>query len=105
MFVKAENPVAGSRNGYIDDADLQSLGATQTGTIAGHVKDESNDPLAGVVVSTDPTGYSGTTDSSGDYTISDVVVGTYDVTAYLAGYDPETDEDVTVTQGCADRRE
>lgn len=62
----------------------------QRGTISGWVKDQSNNPLSGALVVTNTGGYSATTDGNGNYTIPNVLPGTYDVTASKNGYQPIT---------------
>ena len=99
LYIKAENPTAGNVNAYIDDAAIADNGATQTGTISGNVKDNSSNNLEGATVTANPGGFTGTTDSSGNYTISNVLVGTYSVTADAPAFDPSTSTGVSVTNG------
>ncbi|GAJ06181.1 unnamed protein product, partial [marine sediment metagenome] len=44
-------------------------------------------------------GQSGTTDSSGDYIIADVPVGTWPATARASGYESVTKEDIEISEG------
>ncbi len=73
-------------------------GAT-TGTISGTVTDSSTgSPIAGASVSTQPATTTATTDSQGNYSISNVTPGSYTVTASASGYFPGS-ASVTVTAG------
>jgi hypothetical protein len=74
-----------------------TLTPTATGTISGYVRDTSNNPIAGATVQTNTGGYSTTTQSDGSYTLSNVTIGTYNVTASKAGYQSQTQNNVTVT--------
>jgi len=71
---------------------------TATGTISGNVEDDSEDPIQGATVTTAPGGFSATTNASGNYTISDVPVGTYSVIASKTGYSAETETGKSVTE-------
>ena len=53
--------------------------------VSGRVRDESNNPVSGVVVSAG-TGGSATTNASGYYTITGLVTGTYTLTPTKSGY-------------------
>ncbi|MFQ3548583.1 MAG: carboxypeptidase-like regulatory domain-containing protein [Armatimonadota bacterium] len=81
---------------YIDDVSVINI---VPGTITGTVKDSSNNPISGATVSTNTGGYSTTTNSSGEYTLSNVAPGTYSVTASKTGYQSSTNSNVTVTGG------
>jgi len=78
------------------DLAVAAAGGTEPvgpGNISGTVQDaENSNGIAEAIVSIDGTDYSAITDSNGDYTISDVPVGTYNVTASAAGYVSETQE-------------
>jgi hypothetical protein len=63
---------------------LHKPGDTPTYSISGKVTKQDGAPLPGVVVST-AAGHA-TTDTNGNYTISGLVAGTYDVGPTLAGY-------------------
>jgi hypothetical protein len=82
--------------GYIQG--MTQLVNTVTGTISGNVKDDSNNPISGASVSTSPGGQGATTDASGNYTISDVPVGSTNVVASKSGYSSETVTGVTVSE-------
>lgn len=69
-----------------------------TGSISGIVSDQSGNRVSGATVATTTGGYSTTTGSQGTYTIPDVAVGTYSVTASKTGYTSQTLNSVTVTK-------
>ena len=60
---------------------------TATGTVTAA---SGGAPIVGATVTIDYTGYSGITDGSGDYTISNVPAGVFDVTATATGYVTDT---------------
>ena len=68
------------------------------GTIAGNVTDGSGTAIANATVSYSGGSTTATTNSSGAYTLS-VAPGTYSVTASAAGYQPSTQQNVSVTSG------
>ena len=68
-----------------------------TGSIAGTVSDGENKAIEGTTVKIEGTSYQATTGSDGSYTLADVEVGTYSVTASKQGYTSET-KDVTVIE-------
>ncbi len=82
---------------YYDNATISSV-ATAKGSVAGNVTDELGQNVAGATVSCAGGAYSATTATDGSYTISDVPVGTYDVTAEKEYYVSNTIEDVEVTE-------
>ncbi|MGB9619770.1 MAG: carboxypeptidase regulatory-like domain-containing protein, partial [Armatimonadota bacterium] len=57
-----------------------------TGTISGTVKDTAGKGLVGATVTAEPGGYSAISGPGGAYTITNVTVGTYEVTAKCPGY-------------------
>jgi len=68
------------------------------GTIAGTITNASNGlPIEGASVTTD--NYTNTTNADGHYTITDVLAGTYTVTASATGYESSPQTDITVTAG------
>lgn len=72
----------------------------QTGQISGTVTDSTNgNPLPGVNVVVDGTQQGASTDANGEYTISGVEPGTYDLRASFVGYRARTISDVTVSAG------
>ncbi len=87
-------------NWWIDDVMLTGAGAgPDPGTIEGNVV--LNGGTGNVTdVTVTAGGVTANPDASGNYVIT-IAPGTYDVTASLAGYDPETVEDVVVTEGNA----
>lgn len=69
-----------------------------TGKITGKVVDAKDKaPLIGATVKIEGTLSGATTDDNGEYTILNVDVGTYIVTASYIGYDPEKVSDVKVS--------
>jgi TonB-linked SusC/RagA family outer membrane protein len=75
-------------------------GQPQIGTITGTVTNaQTRDPLPGVNVVVVGTQQGAATDASGQYTISDVEVGTYTVRASFVGFEDETREGVEVQEG------
>jgi hypothetical protein len=77
--------------------DTASGDVTGTGTVSGAVKDiETSAAISGATVTINGTSLSGTTDASGNYTIADVPVGDYTVTASATGYDSQSSTSETV---------
>lgn len=72
----------------------------QTGTISGTVTDaESGEPLPGVNVMIMGTTQGAATGPQGQFTISDVEVGTYELQASFVGYEEVTRSGVEVNEG------
>lgn len=71
---------------------------TDVGTISGNVKNSSGQNLQSATVATTPAGHSATTDANGNYTITNVPVGTYSVTASKIGYQSVTQTGKTVSK-------
>ena len=69
-----------------------------TGTIAGHVKDDGNNPLQNATVTINPGGQFTTTDAGGNYSLFNVSTGTYSVTAQKAGFSTSTLPSVQVVE-------
>ena len=74
-------------------ADEEALG-----TISGKVTDDGENPIADAEVVVEDTTLLATTDENGDYTIADVPVGTYRVTASADGYEPASQDDIEVEE-------
>jgi len=68
------------------------------GTISGKVTDSNGDPLRGATVTTRPNTDTKVTGASGDYTISDILVGDYTVYSEKENYLPNS-IDVVVRPG------
>jgi len=68
------------------------------GTISGRVTDDNDNPIAEAEVIIEDTTISATTDENGDYTIADVPVGNYTVTASAEGYEPVSQDNVEVNK-------
>ncbi len=66
------------------------------GTISGHVRDTSGNPIGSASVYTSTGGYSTTSSSDGSYTLTQVSPGTYSVAATKSGYNPQTHTGVQV---------
>src|ERR1700686_4653367 len=80
---------------------VRSAGAQERkATISGHATDTNQDPLAGARVELQPLGQTATTDSFGQFTISDVSPGKYVLTVSYLGFDPFS-TDVSVGSGAA----
>lgn len=77
---------------------LAQTGAT--GSISGHVADSSGVALAGAsILLQGPTRANASSDSSGDFTISDLVPGLYRMTVTKGAYVTEERDDITVLSG------
>jgi len=104
VSASASGYIAGSASvtvtgGQTATANLALQPEPTTGTISGHVTEEgTGTPIAGASVSTQPATTTATSDSQGDYTISDVTPGSYTVTASASGYMDDS-TNVTVTAG------
>lgn len=96
VFIKAQNVSWAPRYAAIDDASITDE-APSTGIISGAVKDAAGNSISGAAVSASPGSYSSTTDAYGNYTIAQVVPGTYTVTAAKTGYDIATKSGVAVS--------
>ncbi len=71
--------------------------ASTTGTISGTVRNDSGQPVPNVIVTITPGGQRVRTDSSGNFTITGLDVGTYTVTTQLVTFKPQSVQ-VSVTQ-------
>lgn len=60
------------------------------GSIAGKVRDASGAAIAGASVQTDPPSVTATTAADGSFTLPDIAIGSYAVTATQGGYTPFT---------------
>ena len=76
-----------------------TIASGATGAITGTVRDASNNPLSGATVSVSPSGQNTTTAGNGTYTISNLAVGTYTVTASKSGYTSQVQSNVQVPSG------
>jgi len=75
----------------IDNASLVVEGVgTVSGTISGTVRSASGTPIAGARVQASPGSYSATTGTDGTYTITDVVPGSYDLSATATNFTGQT---------------
>ncbi|MCK5116500.1 MAG: VWA domain-containing protein [Candidatus Aegiribacteria sp.] len=79
---------------------IQSVASAQsTGTIAGGVFDIYGNPLTGATVMVVGTSLGAMTDGNGEYVITDVEPGTYDVSAFMVGLSSLTATGVEVKAG------
>lgn len=90
--------------GYLNVLDVGTAwcGDVDTGTLEGYVLDNNGAPIEGATVNAAPAaegnGIQATTDPNGFYTM-DLVVGTYDVTAFKTNYTSQTQTNVQVISG------
>lgn len=68
------------------------------GTISGKVTDDNENPIEEAEIVVEGTTLSATTDENGDYTIADVPVGTYTVTASAEGYETVSQDNIEVNK-------
>jgi len=73
-----------------------SITVGKLGTLTGYVRNARAEGVGGATVSVVGTSYTATTDASGYFTLSNVVAGTYSVTASAATYQSHTWERVAV---------
>jgi len=73
------------------------------GTIAGTVKDSSGAPVAGVAIGTVPASTTATTDSSGKFTLANIPIGAYTVSASKTGYQTQQLTGVGVSAGATNQ--
>jgi iron complex outermembrane receptor protein len=65
---------------------MSVMAFAQTGGIRGKVVDENNQPLPGVAISIDGTTIGSATDANGNYIITRLQAGNYNITAKFIGY-------------------
>ncbi|MFQ3549544.1 MAG: carboxypeptidase-like regulatory domain-containing protein, partial [Armatimonadota bacterium] len=73
----------------------------KTGTISGTVLNFYGNPVVGATISTNYGGYSTTSGSGGAYTLSNVLIGTYSLTAAASEYQNQTISNVMVQENQA----
>ncbi len=66
---------------------LSIMAFAQSGSISGKIVDEHNQPLPGATVTIDGTTLGGAADVNGNYKISGLKAGSYDLTAKFVGYE------------------
>ncbi|MBD3166506.1 hypothetical protein GF324_07905, partial [bacterium] len=74
----------------------------QLGTLTGTITDQDTDPLDNVEVNINQSGSlvkSGYSETDGTYTVTELLAGTYDVTAFLPGYTTGSQSGVVITSG------
>jgi len=91
------NAVPGATTWNCQFDKVEITGTQNCGTFAGSVKTEGGAGIAGASVVTAPGSYSATTNSSGNYTISNVPAGTYDLTASKTNYNEQTQVGKVIT--------
>lgn len=79
-----------SGRAWFDDVCVWQGASSATATLAGYVMDSQANVVQNATVSTVTGGYSGTTDSSGHFTIANVAPGVYDATASKSGFSSRT---------------
>lgn len=73
-----------------------------TGTISGTVRDSTGTAVASASVSTQPASTTATTDSSGNFTLASIPIGSYSLTVTKTGYQTATLTGVGVAAGATD---
>ena len=73
--------------------------AQGTGTLAGTVTDDFDEPLPGANVLIEGTSLGAATDLDGNYRIIGIPVGQYDITASFVGFQSTSVENVTISSG------
>jgi hypothetical protein len=79
------------------DFNKYFLSTQQPGSISGKVTDSSGQAISGATVSYSDG--STTTDSNGNYSLANVLVGSYTVTAWASGYSTASTQNVNVNSG------
>jgi len=95
-FIIFEGVSVFGNNIFIDHILIEEKPAS--GTLAGIVKDEFNNPLQGVLISADLTDATTLTNASGAYSM-ELIIGTFDVTFSKSGYITEVFENVGIEGG------
>lgn len=83
-------------NGPGDNVNWTVTVTPPAGTIAGTVRDVYGNAISGATVATTVGGYAAGTNSSGQFAINNVPVGTYNVTASKTNYQAQTVANVSV---------
>lgn len=86
-------------NGATASVDFTVNPLASTGTINGYVRNSSGVGVSGAGVATNTGGYSTTTAADGYFSMANVAIGTYNVTASKAGYASDTETGVVVSAG------
>lgn len=93
------DPGAAGAKGDPGPAGKDGADALTKGTIAGSVKDAAGAAVAGVVVATLPATVTASSDANGVFSLNNVLLGSYTVTATKAGYAPFALGNVGVAAG------
>jgi len=84
----------------ITTIDFALVPLPTTGTILGIVTDSiTTIPIEGAIISVEGTSYTAITNSDGEYTISEVIPGIYNITSTASGYKPKTISNAVVIAG------
>jgi len=95
---KADGAVINDPDGKRDSIGVVGGPTTLTGSIRGTVYIlGTTTPIKGTTVSIPNSGFTSTTGDDGKYSLDNVPVGTYTVTALATGYNSESASDVTVS--------
>lgn len=86
---------------YNNGLSMFKINGVGSASISGRVTDSSGNPIAEVIVSTDECQYSTSSDTNGYYTLSDVIPGTYALTASKSGW-MSSDGSTTLSDGGSD---
>src|SRR5215469_12874220 len=81
---------------WLPSAVAQQL---EKGTVAGTAKDSGGSTLQGAIVQLNPAGKQVVTDTQGQFRITDIVPGSYTLTASYVGFAPFTKEGLKVEAG------
>jgi hypothetical protein len=81
---------------------ITNIAQAATGSVYGSVKDKNTQrPLAGAIITIDKTELSATVDADGNYTITEIPVGSYNISVNASGYNTETQNNIIVVSGAA----
>ncbi|UCE38084.1 MAG: right-handed parallel beta-helix repeat-containing protein [Thermoplasmata archaeon] len=98
-FLVTLNITDAAGNWNVDTMWVNVSAAVTTGSISGTVTDEDGEPISGVKVKLVDTTFSATTNENGDFTLTDMPAGTYDLSLEKTGYQDKTITGLTVTAG------
>jgi hypothetical protein len=88
-----------SGNTATDTLQVNVTDVPPGGSISGTVKDAEGNPISNATVRLDGTTYTTMTDENGEFTLSDIPAGTYNLTVDKVGYQSITISDLPVTSG------
>ncbi|MGB9586964.1 MAG: carboxypeptidase regulatory-like domain-containing protein, partial [Armatimonadota bacterium] len=99
VFIRGRANWAGNTMMAVTDDAVLTLTAPNIGHISGYVKDSNNNPIVGALITTGTGGYTAMSGSNGSYNLSNLLTGSYSVTASKSGYQSQTKTGITVTAG------